>query len=170
MNGTEIKSLERFIGIVEEEAGLYARMPAILERERRAVAVADHPGLSRICAEKAKLIDLIQGLENQRMAMLGELAKMASGPREKLTLTRLSGMVPEPYASRIEAAGERLSTLIRRIQEASRTNGSLIEHHLQLVKGAIAFSERSRKPHQVYHRSGEVTSVRQTGRVFSGKI
>ena len=156
--------------MVEEETSLYARMPSILQKERRAVARADHHALARICAEKERLIDLIYDLEKERLGMLADLSERSGAKGETLTLTLLSRRVPEPHASRISAAGEKLAGLIRQIQEAGRSNGSLIEHHLQLVKGAIAFAERTRKPHQVYHRSGEVRPVRQTGRVFSGKI
>jgi flagellar biosynthesis/type III secretory pathway chaperone len=170
MNAKEMKLLDRFVGIVEDEAGLYSRMPAILQREKQAVAGADRGALCRICAEKEKLIALIQGLEEQRVEMLAKLADIVGGPRERLTLTRLSQRVAEPYASRIKATGERLSMLIRRIQDANQSNKGLIEHHLQLVAGAITFFERTQKPSQVYHRTGELRQVQQTGRVFSGKI
>jgi flagellar biosynthesis/type III secretory pathway chaperone len=163
-----MKLLERFVRIIEDEAGLYARMPAILQREKR--VIADRTALSRVCAEKEKLIAQIRGLETARAEMLPALADILDCRREALTLARLSRRVDEPHASRIKSAGERLSSLIRRIQDANRSNRHLIEHHLQLVQGAISFIQRTRKPHQVYHRSGEVRQVRPTGRVFSGKI
>lgn len=170
MNARETKLLERFIGAVEEEAGLYARMPAVLEKEKRAVADADRSVLLRILAEKEKLITRIQSLEEQRVEMHTALAGSLGLKRERLTLRRIAGQVPEPHASRMKAAGEKLAVLIRRIQDANRTNRELIEHHLQLVKGAVTFFERVRKPHQIYHRTGELKPVKTTGRVFSGKI
>lgn len=170
MNVKETKLLERFIGIVEEEAGLYGRMPVLLQREKRAVADADRSGLVRTLAEKEALITLIQNIEEKRIGMQGALADMLGLSREKLTLRRIARQLPEPHASRMKAAGERLAALIRRIQEDNRTNRRLIEHHIELVQGAIAFFEQIRKPHQVYHRTGELKPLRTTGRVFSGKI
>ncbi|WP_373497769.1 flagellar protein FlgN [Desulfococcus sp.] len=170
MNAKETKLLDRFIGIVEEEAGLYARMPAILQREKRAVADADRVALSRTLAEKETLITLIQSIEEQRIEMHAAFSDILGRSRERLTLRRIAGQLPEPHASRMKAAGEKLAALIRRIQDANRTNRGLIEHHLELVQGAITFFERVRKPHQVYHRTGELKPVRTTGRVFSGKI
>ena len=170
MNATEMKLLDRFVRIVEDEAGFYARMPAILKREKQAVAGADREAVCRISAEKERLIARIQSLEEQRVEMLANLSDIAGSPGERLTLTRLSRLVAEPHASRIKTMGERLSTLIRRIQDANQQNKGLIEHHLHLVKGAITFFERTRKPPQVYRRTGELRHLQKTGRVFSGKI
>lgn len=170
MNAKETHLLDRFIGTVEEEAGLYARMPALLAREKRAVADADRTSLTRTLAEKETLIGLIQGIEEKRVGMQTSLAGMLGLAREKLTLRGIARQLPEPHASRMKAAGEKLAALVRHIQEANRTNRGLIEHHLELVQGAITFFERIRKPPQVYHRTGELKPMRTTGRVFSGKI
>lgn len=170
MNAREISMLERFIGVIEEEAGLYARMPLILQREKQSVADADHTALSRVLTEKESLIALIQNIEAQRIEMQAVLADKLGLTRENLTLRRIARQLPEPHASRMKGAGERLAELIRRIQEANRMNRGLIEHHLELVQGAIGFFERIRQPHQVYHRTGELKPLRTTGRVFSGKI
>ena len=170
MNATEMKLLDRFVRIIEDESKLYARMPAILKWEKQAIAGADREAVCRISAEKERLIARIQCLEEQRVEILAHLSDIAGSPGERLTLTRLSRLVGEPHASRIKAMGERLTTLIRRIQDANQQNRGLIEHHLQFVKGAITFFERTRKPSQVYHRTGELRRVQQIGRVFSGKI
>jgi len=164
------KILERFIGVVEDEAGLYGRMPALLKRENQAVAAADRQLLCRITAEKEKLISRIRTMEEQRAQMLAQLSEIADEPRQALTLARLAELVDEPHAARIRAAGRNLSLLIRRIQDDGRRNKGLLEHHLQLVKGAIAFCEKNRKPAHVYHRTGELRPLRPAGKVFSGKI
>ncbi len=168
MHPTKIELLERFARVVEEAVGLHARMYPILQREQ--AAVTDRDALSRILAEKEKLITRIQDLEKRRAEMLAALAEILKCPREGLTLARLSRRIDEPHASRIRSAGEKLSQLVRRIQEANRRNRYLIERHLQLVQETIAFIESRRKPHQVYHRTGEVRRLQTTGGVFSGKI
>ena len=162
--------LEKFLALLEGETCLYESLLSVLQKEKRAVVNSALNDLNETVKEKENLALKIRILEEERIRTTEKLANSLGYPSHPLTLTDLSELVEEPYATRLGESRSILLSLTQSIQEINQSNRGLLSHSLELVKGSISLLNNLMHSNPVYYRSGQVQMGDQSGKILSGRV
>jgi hypothetical protein len=110
-------------------------------------------------AREEEQVTRLSQAESQRQVLLGLLARdlgLAAPP----TLAELIGLVPAPYAERLQARREQLQTLTEQIREGQRTQAELLRVSLDFVHYSMdVFAQlATAAPAQGYGHAGDVAA------------
>ncbi len=164
------KILEHFINLLNMEARSLERMANVLQNERDAIIHSAMDALRKAGGEKEELHEALGKLEKQRLEMQEKIVGFIKILPGDLTVTKLSGLVDEPYSIRLKECASNLAGLLNRINEANRLNKSLLAGSLELVRGSISLFNNLTVSNQVYYRTGMIQGDNTGGKVLSGKI
>ena len=162
--------LTKFVGLLDEEIDLYESLLSILQKEKSAVVDSSLEKLIESSKEKENLFLKIRILEEQRPVILERLAQKLGQSTQSLTLTKLSHLVQEPYATRIRNCQSSFVSLVQSIQEINLANKALLNHSLELVRGSLSLLNDLMSSNQIYYRTGKMQLNDQSGKLLSGKI
>ncbi|MDY6986651.1 MAG: flagellar protein FlgN [Thermodesulfobacteriota bacterium] len=162
--------LGKFLGLLDDEIGLYGTLLLILQREKRAVVGSNLKDLNESNKEKESLFLKIRILDEQRLALLERLAQALQQEAPSLTLTKLSQLVEEPYASGIRNRQSSFLSLAQSIQEINLSNKALLDHSLDFVRGSLSLLNDLMPSCPFYYRTGKMQPGDQIGKVLSGKV
>ncbi|MDY6949944.1 MAG: flagellar protein FlgN [Thermodesulfobacteriota bacterium] len=161
--------LGKFLGLLDDEIGLYGTLLLTLQREKRAVVASNLNALSESSKEKESLFLKIRILEEQRLALIGRLAQELAQEAQSLTLTKLAQLVEEPYATGIRNRQSSFLSLAQSIQEINLSNKALLDHSLDVVRGSLSLLHDLMPSCPFYYRTGKMPSGDQIGKLLSGK-
>jgi flagellar biosynthesis/type III secretory pathway chaperone len=153
---------------IHQQQRLYQTLLDLFTAERSAILVSDVERLNRIVGDKERVLQDIGKVEVRRRHTIEQLARRLHGDGQITNLTRLCGLIEEPWATELAAAGQELKSLVAAIQTASERNRSLCLHALQFVNGSIRMITNLIDPDLVYHSSGKLGHERPVGRMLSG--
>jgi flagellar biosynthesis/type III secretory pathway chaperone len=153
---------------IHQQQRLYQTLLDLFTAERSAILVSDVERLNRIVGDKERVLQDIGKVEVRRRHTIEQLARRLHGDGQITNLTRLVGLIEEPWATELAAAGQELKSLVAAIQTASERNRSLCLHALQFVNGSIRMITNLIDPDLVYHSSGKLGHERPVGRMLSG--
>ena len=88
-------------------------------------------------------------------------------PVETLTLSGLSKLVDEPYATQLSDCSTSLSALVQSIQEINQANKTLVSHSLDLIRGSLTLLNDLISHNAVYYQTGKMQAGEKSGMVFS---
>ncbi|MBW2010716.1 MAG: flagellar protein FlgN [Deltaproteobacteria bacterium] len=162
--------LDKFIGLLESETGLYQALLSVLKKEKNAVVASNLKALKEAGKEKEPLLRKIRILEEQRMHMLKRLADFLGYSSQDLTLTKLSQLLEEPYAIRLKVCCLSLLELTQNIKKVNHSNKALLMHSLDIVRGSLILLDNIITTTPVYYRTGEIQNKDRCGKLLSGKI
>jgi len=162
--------LDKFLGLLNEEIGLYESLLMTLQKEKKSVVDSNLKQLNESSKEKENLFLKIRILEEQRLTILGSLGQKLGKPAHTLTLTELSRLLEDPYATRIRNCQSSFLSLAQSIKEINLSNQTLLHHSLDLVRGSLSLLNDLIPSNPIYYRSGKIHTSDQGGRVLSGKI
>ena len=162
--------LNSFLGLMEDEAGLWASLLADMQAEKRAVVASDLKQLNHISKSKENVILKIRIMEAQREKMLAQIAGHLAIPPGELTLETLAGRLAEPLASRLAALRSKLRALIASIRDLNQSNRVLLQQSLELVRGSLSVLDGLINPHPIYVNTGRLPTADQGGRMLSGRV
>ncbi|MDY6986467.1 MAG: flagellar protein FlgN [Thermodesulfobacteriota bacterium] len=162
--------LGKFLGLLDDEIGLYGTLLLILQKEKRAVVGSNLKDLNESSKEKESLFLKVRILEEQRLTLLERLAQELEQEAQSLTLTKLSQLVAEPYATGIRNRQSSFLSLAQSIQEINLTNKALLDHSLDLVRGSLSLLNDLMPACPFYYRTGKMQPSDQIGKVLSGKV
>ena len=120
--------VEKFVGLLDEELALYDELLVVLQREKSALVNSQLFALNECTKEKESIILKIRVLDEQRIYFLTSLAELLECPADVLTLTRLSELIPEPYATQLQVRQKNLETIVLEIQRHK------IQFHLEILQ------------------------------------
>lgn len=159
-----------FLAALEEETALCEKFADALEKERNAILQSDTEELNVCLNEKEDLITKIRSAGERRLELQERLAAIYGHADQKITLTKFSQMIKEPYAASIEAACLNIADLTKRIRKANRGNTELLASSLEIVRGSLMLLNNLTPSNGVYQRSGKIRTGGRGGKVLSGKI
>ena len=162
--------LDKFLGLLNEEIGIYESLLMTLQKEKKSVIASNLKQLNESSKEKENQFLKIRILEEQRLTVLEKLAQKLGKPDQLLTLTELSHLLDDPYATRIRNCQSSFLSLAQSIQEINLSNRALLHHSLDLVRGSLSLLNDLIPSNPIYYRSGKIHTSDQAGRVLSGKI
>jgi flagellar biosynthesis/type III secretory pathway chaperone len=87
-----------------------------------------------------------------------------------LTITKISKLIGEPFAGRLNQAGAELLTVLNTVKAANRRNKLLFEHSRELLRGSFNILSEQSCADTVYYRTGNIQRTYQTGKCVNGEI
>ncbi len=153
-----------------QQQRMYQSLLDLFTAERSAILISDVERLNRIVGDKERVLQDIGKVEVRRRHTTEQLAQRLHAAGQIMTLSRLCGLIPEPWATELASAGRELKSLVAAIQTASERNRSLCLHALQFVNGSIRMITNLIDPELVYHPSGKMGHERPVGRMLSGAV
>ena len=162
--------LNRLLMLLMDEVGLYRSLLAVYQDERQALLSFSLDSITETSKKKENLILKVKILEEQRIAIVDQLAKNLNQPAADLTLTRLAEKVDIRYSYRLSTLGAELSSVLEEIGALHHANRSLITHCQGLVSGSLAFLSNHLAPDPVYHRDGSVSTQGRSGRLLTRTV
>ena len=162
--------LDQLTQLLNQEAGLYESMAAVIDKEKEAAIRTELNRLIETRKEKENILLKLRIVEDQRTRIVAKMADDLGYLPHDLTLTKISQLVDDPYAKRLKDCSAKLSFLISRLQEANRNNRQLFEHSLDLLRGSFNLLNDLMEANPVYHRTGNIQNSNSTGRLVYGEI
>ena len=162
--------LNQLLSVLKQEKELYRAMLTAIEKEGKAAVRSELNSLTNLGEEKEKILVKLRRLEGQRIQTAGDVADALGCPSRDITLTKISRMVGEPYATRLVQAGTDLSTLLNTLKDANQRNRQLFEHSLELLRGSFNILSELTHSDVVYHNTGNIQRNHQTGKRVNGAI
>lgn len=155
---------------LEEETDLCEILADTLGKEKEAILRSDVEELNACVRAKEDLISKIRFANERRLEFQGRLAAFYGHANRKITLTKFSQMIEEPYAASVKDACSNMAGLIRQIRTANRGNTELLASSLEIVRGSLKLLNNLTLSNGVYQRSGKIRTSERGGKVVSGKI
>jgi len=159
--------LEQLVGLLDREAQLYRALLDVIDREKAAAVRSELNALNEAGAEKENLMTGLRKIDEQRRGLTTRLAEALGYPPKDLTLKKLSQLVAEPFAGRLQRAGAKLQSVLTQVQEANQRSRQLFEHSLDLLRGTFNLLNELLSANTVYHRTGNIHSAQATGKCVS---
>jgi len=162
--------LDQLTQLLNQEAGLYESMAAVIDKEKEAAIRTELNALVETRKEKENILLKLRIMEDQRTRIVAEMADDLGYLPHDLTLTKISQLVDGPDAKRLKDCSAKLSFLIGRLQEANHNNRQLFKHSLDLLRGSFNILSHLMEANPVYHRTGNIQNSTSTGRLVYGEI
>ena len=155
------EKLKSLTEILRKEISLYERLLRLCRREKAVVIKGDLRELEKITREQETLFLELREWERARGVVMENLKKLVplSG---KLSLSKLAKVVKEPFASQIESLQKRAISLMKEIDQANKTNISLLSYSVKLIDECLALLTETKEV-PIYDQSGR-SGKREQGR------
>lgn len=162
--------LEELISLVEKMLQKHEQMLALAGEKKEILIRGDMQALQALTGRELALIKEIEVLEKKRQEMGRELARHRGIPLEQLTARRVEQMAADAdQAERMHKVTERLSSVLKKLQEANELNRQLLQQSLAFVQ--VTLDALTQTPPQTqYQEQGKTAPVSPQRRFFDAKI
>ena len=162
--------LDQLLRVLSNETELYRSMLKVIGKEEDAVIRSALDPLNEAGIEKENILKELRSVEKQRSLLVREVSEALGCPYQDLTLSKISKMVDEPYASRLKKVSSDLSTLLVTLKDANQRNQRLVEHSLELLRGSFNLLSELMASNTVYYRTGSIRGANPTGQWVHSEI
>ena len=166
MNST----LEKLIELLKQESDLFRSLQGAFDQEKEAAARSDVKALNEMGIEKEIILLEIQKKEKMRCQLVAGLAKTLGYAVQDLTLSRISQLADEPFAGDLRRVSKDFLSVLSGVQSANQRNKQIFEHSLELLRGSLNRLNELMVPNTVYYRSGNIQSIKSTGKCVCSEI
>jgi len=162
--------IEQLLGILSRETQLYQAMSAVMDKEKNAAIQSELIALNEAEIEKENILVALGLLEEQRQRLVTRLAGILGYPSRDMNLTRISQLVGEPFAGRLNQARSDLSALLESLQVANQGNRQLFEHSRELLRSSFNLLSELKAPNPIYYRTGTLQNTSAAGKCVCDEI
>jgi flagellar biosynthesis/type III secretory pathway chaperone len=141
--------------LLDQEAGIYEQLAALLEAEREALVHLAASELGEICSRKETLALRIKALDESRRVLSERLGRRFGLAGEELTVTALLRFAPDALGDRLDAVRRRLQEQVERCKNINEYNARAAGRGLELIGGAIRHLIGDSDPaNRIYRKKG----------------
>ena len=162
--------IQQLLGVIEEEKDIYRSMLTLIDQESKAAVRSDVIALTTAGEEKGNILAKLALIEDQRKQVVNEIEDSLGYAPGDLTITKISQLIGEPFAGRLNQAGVELLTALNTVKAANRRNKLLFEHSRELLRGSLNILSELSCSDTVYYRTGNIQRTYQTGKCVNGEI
>jgi flagellar biosynthesis/type III secretory pathway chaperone len=166
-NDTGEVALNRLVDLLEREERLCMGLISLCRREKTAIVHWRTEELKVCASEKESLMLELDDLQEHRGRTLNEL-RVALSLDGRATLPELSGMVEEPFSSRLHAGAFRLAAAAKHLAELNEKNEGLLADGIRLIRGAYELLKKASGFPTTYQPTGRICSHGESGRLLRG--
>lgn len=145
-----------FAASLQAEHDALGAFVSLLQAEQEILVQGDAERLVELAPDKARQLELLTRLGEQRRRFLDERRLAANGRGMEQWLAKQ----PEPAASALRATWQELLRRAQNAQNLNQSNGILIENRLQQNRMKIAVLQAAVSGDKVYRSDGQVGSLR----------
>ncbi len=160
--------IKRLTSLLDEETELLEALLSVLQDENNALSCAKLNKLNETCKEKENLVLKIRILEEQRIHILQEFSEVSGCSPRIITLAGLSGLAEGDDSTRLTGCRSNLLSLAESIRDLNKSNRSLLNYSIGLVRTSLSFLDNFISPNLLYYNNGRLQTIDKSGRVFSG--
>jgi flagellar biosynthesis/type III secretory pathway chaperone len=162
--------IEQLLDILSRETQLYQAMSAVMDKEKNAAIQSELIALNEAEIEKENILVALGLLEEQRHRLVTRLAgTLGYSPRD-MNLTKISQLVGEPFAGRLNKARSDLSALLESLQVANQGNKQLFMHSRELLRSSFNLLSELKAPNPIYYRTGTLQNTSAAGKCVCDEI
>ena len=162
--------VQQLLDVIEGEKEIYRSMLTLIDQESKAAVRSDVIALTTAGEEKGNILAKLALIEDQRKRVVNEIADALGCTPGDLTITKISQLIGEPFAGRLNQAGAELLTVLNTVKAANRRNKLLFEHSRELLRGSFNILSELSCSDTVYYRTGNIQRTYQTGKCVNGEI
>jgi flagellar biosynthesis/type III secretory pathway chaperone len=162
--------IDQIIETLEKSEQTYQLLLPVMRREKQAVIGSDPRNLAECVIEKEAVLAQLGTLESQRIRLIHKVADDMKVPTKRLSLSGLAERADENQRPRITRLRDSLGQLVQMVRTENQENRALIQHCLNLTRGAIGFFQHWMIPASVYGSSGRINSDQRNGKLLSGIV
>ena len=162
--------IQQLLGVIEEEKENYRSMLTVIDQESKAAVRSDVIALTTAGEEKGNILAKLALIEDQRKQVVNEIEDSLGYAPGDLTITKISQLIGEPFAGRLNQAGAELLTVLNTVKAANHRNKLLFEHSRELLRGSFNILSELSCSDTVYYRTGNIQRTYQTGQCVNGEI
>ena len=141
--------MSNIAGILNREIELVSRFITLLGEEQECLKTGNADDLQSITAKKEPLIGLMNAIESERMAAIGEAGRPSNGA----SMQRWLGQNATDTAA--AASWQQLLDLAREAKSLHELNMQLVEMHLRNTTEALAILTQPAESSTLYGSSGQ---------------
>jgi flagellar biosynthesis/type III secretory pathway chaperone len=161
---------DQIIQILEQSEAIFQELVPVFDRERQAALASNARRLAEVTVEKEELLGRLSKLEQKRINLINLMADNLKLSPADLNLTELAARADTHQATRIINLRDALSRSVKTIKRVNIENRILLQHCLELARGAISFFQHWMTPASVYGASGRIDNGHRNGKLLSGTI
>jgi len=152
--------------ILQQMVSHYHQLLELSEGERQVLAAASLPALLELTTQKETLLLELSVMEEGRQVLLRKLAEQLDLPISELTLGRLGGVAPEPFADRFQRCRVELLSLTQAVSQVNAQNTVLLDASLNTVRTSLELISRLLEPAPTYGHNGYLDAASSGGKVL----
>jgi len=161
------KKLRSLLDILGKEVNLYERLLRFCQKEREVIIKGDLKTLEKITKGQEDLFLELRAWEKARQILMKDLRKALSLSGE-VTLSQIMKRVNKPSASQLKNLQKRIVSLMRKVDQANKTNISLITYSIKFIDDCFArLTETKEVP--VYASNGQSGKKEQRRKLLDQK-
>ncbi len=160
--------IKRLTSLLDEEIELFEALLSVLQDENNALICAKLNKLNETCKEKENLVLKIRILEEQRIYVLQEFSELSGCSPGIITLAGLSRLAEGDNSTRLTDCRSNLLSLAESIRDLNKSNRSLLNYSIGLVRTSLSFLDNFISPNFLYYNNGRLQTIDKSGRFFSG--
>ena len=153
-----------------EQLNLYRQLLDLTQKERETLMASNIETLNDVVSQKTYLSQLLDRIENQRIALMTELAVSFNCRFEDFTLKRLADLIDQSTSKRFIQLRHDLTLVIKKLKGENDTNKRLMSHCIMLMDNSVNILNSMLCHESTYIHTGCFNKTNEAGFIFSGKI
>ncbi|MDR0868397.1 MAG: flagellar protein FlgN [Planctomycetota bacterium] len=142
--------------ILTTDVALHERMLAAADAKRAAIMTGDLPAMEASLNAEYDLIEKIRAQAPQREALVADLAAKLAVAEQPPTLRALTAKLPPEWRGEIDAAREKLKTVLEKLRLRLRANTELLKASMDHAQAFMEMLRHSGDEAQTYNRHGKM--------------
>ena len=156
------EKLKRLHDFLQQEIALHEALKKELQQEAERDGQMDGLSLLQIQQTKHRQSRQIQQMEQQRIALVGELAALWSEESESLTLNRIIELSPAETGALLRECHGRLMGLVEDIRKLAKITAANAQARLKAIDATLAAITEAVNMHPTYSEGGRLHTVTPT--------
>jgi len=128
---------EKLVDILNKEADIYSDLYGISENKTKVLVSGKVSELDNLTRIEESFVFSLGKLEDLREETVKEIAKALDVKPDNITISFLASKLEEEQKSKLEAARNRLSKILEKINATNELNSKLIKNSLEYIEFSI---------------------------------
>lgn len=147
--------LDNLITILKEEYNCYCQLNQMALDKKETLINNEVSRLTEILQEDEEVVATLEELEKERAVISGQLAKIYELGTDTAHFSQLTDNIPEPWQTELVTIGEKLISVLGKLQEQNQQNRVLLEQSLKINTFSLNKLIKALEPDKlVYSREG----------------
>ena len=150
-----MKNIDDLLTILQDELLCYKALLELKEKEHALIVSGESENLMQNTQNMKLIIQQVQSLERNRIALMGEIGKDLEAAHSIGTLRSLLPLIPERYRYQLEKVGNQLCKVLEKIKMWNNQNRTTLEQGLDFIANTFRTLVKEASQSDNYSSSGK---------------